>query len=162
VQDDISVARWLSVSASARADFHNQFGTFVSPRVSALFRWEGWTSRLSAGQGCAAIVLYARLPAAEKSKPHVPIAATQYDQAMEPRELVIGLVSGAAAIVFGLVPGLFSGLILGVRNFREVLLFGAAVHPHRMTEAERLRKPVGLAVVGVLIIAFTLAAYVLS
>lgn len=51
VQDDISVAPWLSVSASARADFHNQFGTFLSPRVSALFRWEGWTSRLSAGQG---------------------------------------------------------------------------------------------------------------
>ena len=51
LQDDISVAPWLSVSASARADFHNQFGTFFSPRVSALFRWEGWTSRLSAGQG---------------------------------------------------------------------------------------------------------------
>jgi iron complex outermembrane receptor protein len=51
VQDDISVASWLSVSASARADFHNQFGTFLSPRASALFRWEGWTSRLSAGQG---------------------------------------------------------------------------------------------------------------
>jgi iron complex outermembrane receptor protein len=51
VQDDISVTRWLSVSASARADFHNQFGTFFSPRLSALFRWDGWTSRLSAGQG---------------------------------------------------------------------------------------------------------------
>jgi iron complex outermembrane receptor protein len=51
LQDDISVAPWLSVSASARADFHNQFGTFFSPRLSALFRWEGWTSRLSAGQG---------------------------------------------------------------------------------------------------------------
>jgi outer membrane receptor for ferrienterochelin and colicins len=51
VQDDISIAPWLSVSASARADFHNQFGTFLSPRVSALFRWADWTSRLSAGQG---------------------------------------------------------------------------------------------------------------
>jgi iron complex outermembrane receptor protein len=51
VQDDIALAPWLSVSASARADFHNQFGNFLSPRVSALFRWQGWTSRLSAGQG---------------------------------------------------------------------------------------------------------------
>ncbi len=51
LQDDISIAPWLSISASARADFHNQFGTFLSPRVSALLRWEGWTTRLSAGQG---------------------------------------------------------------------------------------------------------------
>lgn len=51
VQDDLSIAPWLSVSASARADFHNQYGTFFSPRVSALLRWAGITSRLSAGQG---------------------------------------------------------------------------------------------------------------
>ena len=51
VQDDFEIARWLSVSASARADFQNQYGTFLSPRISALLRWRGWTSRLSAGQG---------------------------------------------------------------------------------------------------------------
>jgi len=51
VQDDFEIARWLSVSASGRADFQNQYGTFLSPRVSALVRWHGWTSRLSAGQG---------------------------------------------------------------------------------------------------------------
>ena len=51
LQDDIEIARWLSVSASARADFQSQYGTFFSPRLSALFRWHGWTSRLSAGQG---------------------------------------------------------------------------------------------------------------
>jgi len=51
LQDDIEIARWLSVSASARVDFQNQFGTFFSPRLSALFRWHGWISRLSAGQG---------------------------------------------------------------------------------------------------------------
>ncbi|HEV2620111.1 MAG TPA: TonB-dependent receptor [Acidobacteriaceae bacterium] len=50
-QDDIQVAPWLSVSASARADFHNVYGTFFSPRASALFRKAGWTSRVSAGQG---------------------------------------------------------------------------------------------------------------
>lgn len=51
LQDDIDVASWLSVSASARADFHNRYGTFFSPRLAALFRWEGWTSRVSVGQG---------------------------------------------------------------------------------------------------------------
>jgi outer membrane receptor for ferrienterochelin and colicins len=50
-QGDITFAPWLSVSASARLDFPNRYGTFFSPRVSALFRKGGWTSRLSAGQG---------------------------------------------------------------------------------------------------------------
>jgi outer membrane receptor for ferrienterochelin and colicins len=51
LQDDINLASWLSVSGSARVDFHNRFGTFFSPRISALLRWEGWTSRMSVGQG---------------------------------------------------------------------------------------------------------------
>ena len=51
VQDDIDVASWMSVSASARVDFHSEYGTFFSPRLALLFRREGWTSRLSAAQG---------------------------------------------------------------------------------------------------------------
>ncbi len=50
-QDDLAIAPWLSVSASARLDFHNQYGVFLSPRLSALLRGSGWTSRVSAGQG---------------------------------------------------------------------------------------------------------------
>jgi len=50
-QDDINVTSWLSVSASARLDFHNRYGTFFSPRLSALLRKGEWTSRVSAGQG---------------------------------------------------------------------------------------------------------------
>ncbi len=50
-QDDITVARWLSLSASARVDFQNQYGTFFSPRASALIHWKRWTSRISAGEG---------------------------------------------------------------------------------------------------------------
>src|SRR6185436_1527667 len=46
-----NIAHWLSISASARVDFHNRYGTFFSPRLSALVRWSGFTSRLSAGQG---------------------------------------------------------------------------------------------------------------
>ncbi len=51
VQDDIDLAPWVSVSASGRADVHSEYGTFFSPRVAALFRAGGWTSRISAGQG---------------------------------------------------------------------------------------------------------------
>jgi len=51
LQDDLIVAPWLSLSASGRADFHNVYGTFFSPRVSALLHRGGWTSRWSAGQG---------------------------------------------------------------------------------------------------------------
>ncbi len=51
VQDDIDVASWMSVSASARVDFHSEYGTFFSPRLALLFRRDGWTSRLSAAQG---------------------------------------------------------------------------------------------------------------
>ena len=51
VQDEFAVAAWLSVSASLRADFHSRYGNFVSPRISGLLRFGGWTARLSAGQG---------------------------------------------------------------------------------------------------------------
>ena len=50
-QDDVDVTRWLAVSASARVDHHSAYGTFISPRISALFRSGGWTSRLSVGTG---------------------------------------------------------------------------------------------------------------
>ena len=51
VQDDVDLAPWLSVSASGRVDQHSQYGTFVSPRLAALVRASGWTSRLAVGQG---------------------------------------------------------------------------------------------------------------
>ena len=51
LQDDVTIVPWLSVSASARADFHSRYGTFFSPRLSALIRRGGWTGRWSVGQG---------------------------------------------------------------------------------------------------------------
>ena len=54
VQDDVDFAPWLSVSASARADDHSEYGVFVSPRVSGLLRFGSWTSRLSYGTGFSA------------------------------------------------------------------------------------------------------------
>ena len=52
VQDDLTAADWMTVSASARVDWHNQFGTFASPRVSVLLRPSSeWTVRVSGGRG---------------------------------------------------------------------------------------------------------------
>jgi iron complex outermembrane receptor protein len=50
-QDDIDIARWLSVSASGRLDRHRTYGPFFSPRLSALVKASGWTARVSAGTG---------------------------------------------------------------------------------------------------------------
>ena len=50
-QDDVDVASWLSVSASGRVDVHSEYGTFFSPRVSALVRAGEWSSRVSVGRG---------------------------------------------------------------------------------------------------------------
>ena len=51
VQDDVVIASWLSLSASGRLDRHSEYGTFFSPRISALLRSGPWSSRLSAGTG---------------------------------------------------------------------------------------------------------------
>ena len=50
-QDEIAIAPWWTVSASARADHHSRYGWFVSPRISSLVRGGGWTSRASFGTG---------------------------------------------------------------------------------------------------------------
>jgi iron complex outermembrane receptor protein len=50
-QDDIRWNDWLTLSASGRLDLHSSYGTFFSPRVSALVHADGWTSRLSVGRG---------------------------------------------------------------------------------------------------------------
>lgn len=51
LQDDLDVARWLLLSASGRVDRHSKYGTFFSPRISALVRHGRWTGHMSAGTG---------------------------------------------------------------------------------------------------------------
>lgn len=41
----------LTVAGSARVDFHNEYGTQFSPRLSALYRPGPWTVRASVGRG---------------------------------------------------------------------------------------------------------------
>jgi outer membrane receptor for ferrienterochelin and colicins len=51
-QDEITLGTRASVSASARVDFHSEYGTLASPRVSLLLKpAEDWTARISAGGG---------------------------------------------------------------------------------------------------------------
>ncbi len=51
-QDDFTAATWLTVSGSARVDRHSEFGTFASPRISALLRVnQPTTIRVSVGRG---------------------------------------------------------------------------------------------------------------
>ena len=50
-QYDVSASPNISLSASARLDVHSEYGTFFSPRVSALTHAGRWTSRLSVGGG---------------------------------------------------------------------------------------------------------------
>jgi iron complex outermembrane receptor protein len=52
-QDEYSPMSWLSIAGSVRVDANDQYGTFVSPRVSALFRKPGspWSLRASVGAG---------------------------------------------------------------------------------------------------------------
>ena len=51
LQDDVDVRSWLALSMSGRLDHHSAYGWFFSPRVSALLRSGGWSTRLSAGTG---------------------------------------------------------------------------------------------------------------
>ncbi|HVQ16143.1 MAG TPA: TonB-dependent receptor, partial [Vicinamibacterales bacterium] len=50
-QYDVTASPNLSLSGSARLDHHSEYGTFFSPRLSALARAGHWTSRLSVGTG---------------------------------------------------------------------------------------------------------------
>ena len=72
-------------------------------------------------------------------------------------EVVVGVLSGCALIVFGLVPGLFQAVASGIWNFHDSLS-GSFPSPHRM---EEIRQPVWLAGLGVALSAATLLAYFL-
>ena len=55
-QDEYRLAPWLTAAASARVDASDRYGTFLSPRLSALVRRTAspWSVRVSVGGGFAA------------------------------------------------------------------------------------------------------------
>lgn len=50
-QYDVDVTEALTVSGSVRADSHSEYGEFISPRLSALWRAGPWSLRASAARG---------------------------------------------------------------------------------------------------------------
>jgi outer membrane receptor for ferrienterochelin and colicins len=50
-QYDVTLSPAVSVSTSGRVDIHSEYGTFFSPRISAMARSGRWTTRLSVGTG---------------------------------------------------------------------------------------------------------------
>ena len=62
-QDEYMAADWLTLSASARMDWHSDYGAFFNPRVAVLLRPGAWTARLSAGTG-----YYAPTPFTEETE----------------------------------------------------------------------------------------------
>jgi outer membrane receptor for ferrienterochelin and colicins len=70
------------LSASARVDVHSDFGTFVSPRLSALVRRGGpWAVRLSAGRGYFAPSPFTEETEATGLSPLEPLGALQAERA---------------------------------------------------------------------------------
>ena len=59
LQNTYKAAPWLTMETGLRGDFHNKFGFFALPRVSALFKLsEKLTSRLGGGLGYKAPTLF--------------------------------------------------------------------------------------------------------
>jgi len=50
-QDEYAPSRSVTLSASARFDHHSEYGAFLNPRLSALFRPGEWVMRTSVGGG---------------------------------------------------------------------------------------------------------------
>jgi outer membrane receptor for ferrienterochelin and colicins len=50
-QVDQNIGEVITIAGSARLDFHNRYGTSLSPRLSVLYKPEGWTVRGSVGRG---------------------------------------------------------------------------------------------------------------
>ncbi len=51
VQDEFAASDWLTLAASGRVDRHDEYGTFLNPRISLLLRPGEWTARASVGTG---------------------------------------------------------------------------------------------------------------
>ena len=82
VQDEFAAASWLTLSASARADHHSEFGGFFSPRLSLLMRPSPqWTMRVSGGRGYYAPTPFTEDTEATGLTPVAPLAGLEPERA---------------------------------------------------------------------------------
>ena len=77
---------------------------------------------------------------------------------MNLHEVMIGVLTGAVLVLFGLVPGLIEGLSQGVRNFNDSVSFGSALGPRRYTQ-HHCRRHTWLAGLGAVLIALSVLAF---
>jgi hypothetical protein len=73
--------------------------------------------------------------------------------------ITIGTMMGSVCLVFALVPGLFQSVMDGIRSFRDSIEPGSPMRQVRRTGDEDLRKPIWLVVIGAMLIALSLFAY---
>lgn len=87
-QADLDAAPWLVFSSSARIDWHNAYGTMVSPRLSVLLRrsdegsFAGWTARASGGGGTFAPTPFTEETEATGLSPVRPYAPLAVERAV--------------------------------------------------------------------------------
>jgi len=79
---------------------------------------------------------------------------------MKPDDVVVGVVTGCALIVFALVPGLFHGLTEGVRNFANSMFSPFATGPAPETGYENAHGPLWLAGLGIALIMLSVLGYI--
>jgi iron complex outermembrane receptor protein len=82
LQDDYALSSVMTVSASGRVDVHSEFGTFLSPRLSALFRpMETISVRISGGRGHFAPLPFTDETDATGLTPVAPLLALEPEHA---------------------------------------------------------------------------------
>jgi outer membrane receptor for ferrienterochelin and colicins len=82
VQDDYSPTEAITVSGGARVDVHNEFGTFVSPRVSLLVRpADEWSVRVTTGRGHFAPSVFTEETEATGLTPVAPLGDARAERA---------------------------------------------------------------------------------
>ena len=81
-QNDVAVNQRVTISAGIRLDAHNEYGTFVSPRLSTLLKPGGpWTVRVSAGRGYFAPSPFTEETEATGLHPLQPLGALDAERA---------------------------------------------------------------------------------
>jgi outer membrane receptor for ferrienterochelin and colicins len=128
LQDDYALTPAVTLSGSGRVDVHSEFGTFVSPRVSALFRPAGAiTVRLSGGGGHFAPLPFTEETEATGLTPIAPLGALEPEHA----------ISASADVTWRRAPLEITGTFFQSR-IENALMFrtGSAAYPARLVNAE--------------------------
>jgi len=136
VQDDVRWNDWLTVQAGVRLDIHHTYGNFLSPRVAALVRRDGWTSRVSVGRG-----FFASTPLTEETE----AAGLRLLSMPEPLEAEKG-TSFSADLTRMIGPAQVTATVFGSRVANPVEVERETAYT--ITNADRAATNLGLELLG--------------